>query len=132
VAKEDVLLVLANEVKYIKQEKIMCDAICDRSDLIDCSCDLVNDKSIDANMFLSCSETPNDDSSNNDLDDIYKDEYLTEGDELGYFENHTKGIGSKIMNKMGYDGKVLGKTFQGIQNPIQVYTRMNALVMKVK
>ena len=40
-AKENVLLELANEVKRLKQEKVTCDAICDTSNLIDGSCDLL-------------------------------------------------------------------------------------------
>ena len=33
-AKENVLLALENEVKILNQVKIMCDAICDTSDLL--------------------------------------------------------------------------------------------------
>jgi hypothetical protein len=84
---------------------------------------LVDDNNIDVHMSLSCSEDPNDYAPNDDPDDIFKDEYLTEGDELGFFENHTKEIGSKLMNNMGYDGKFLGKNDRGIQNPIQICVR---------
>jgi hypothetical protein len=37
---------------------------------------------------------------------------------LGDFENHSRGIGSKIMRKMGYDGQGIGKEGQGIFIPI--------------
>jgi hypothetical protein len=111
-AKENVLLALEGEVRRMNPEKVMCDAICDTSDLIqkiDSSCDtcfLVDDNNVDVHMSLSCFETPNDDASNDDLDDISKDESLTKGDELGCFEKHTKGIGSKILNNMGYDKSI--------------------------
>ncbi|KAH9332042.1 hypothetical protein KI387_004150, partial [Taxus chinensis] len=39
---------------------------------------------------------------------------------LGQFEKHTKGIGSKLMVKMGFNGTGLGKNAQGDANPIQV------------
>jgi hypothetical protein len=39
-------------------------------------------------------------------------------EELGEFENHTIGIGSKILRKMGYDGQGIGRRKQGILNPI--------------
>jgi hypothetical protein len=74
-------------------------------------------------MSLSCSETPNYYASNDDPDDIYKDEFLSKGDEVGCFQKYTKGIGSKLLNKIGFEGKGLGKNCQGIQKPIQICVR---------
>jgi len=66
----------------------------------------------------TCYETWND-----VLGDIYESELNIEYDEISCFEKHTKGIGSKIMNKMGFDDKSLEKNGHGIQKPIEIYKR---------
>jgi hypothetical protein len=88
---------------------------------IDSSCDnyyLADDNNVDIHMSLSCSEAPNDDPN-----DISKDQSLTECVEIGCFENHKKGIGSKLLNKMGFEGKGLGNNCQGIKKTIQICVR---------
>jgi hypothetical protein len=41
------------------------------------------------------------------------------------FENHSRGIDSKFMKQMGYDGQGIGKEGQGIQIPIVAQWRPN-------
>lgn len=41
-------------------------------------------------------------------------------DDFAVFENHTTRIGSKLLKRMGYEGKGLRVNGQGIVNPIKV------------
>ena len=46
--------------------------------------------------------------------------YMFPNDDFAIFENHTTGIGSKLLKGMGNEGKGLGINCQGIVNPIKV------------
>ena len=127
---EGVFLVIENEAKQLIPNKVKCDVICDTRDLIEridsaCdTCNLVDAKNKDSHVVLTCSKAQNNpgDISNNEFL-IQANESLTKDDEIGSFEKHTKGIGSKLLNKMDFDGKGLGKSGQGIKNLIQICVR---------
>ena len=51
---------------------------------------------------------------------------------VGFFENRNRGIGSKLMIKMGYEGKGLGKHAKGMVDPILVGERPNMCNLMAK
>lgn len=46
---------------------------------------------------------------------------------IGYFENNTRGVGSKLILKMGYEGNGIGKHAQGMIEPLSVEERVGSL-----
>jgi hypothetical protein len=42
---------------------------------------------------------------------------------LGQFELHTKGIGSNLLNIVGFNGQGLGKNDKGMKKPLEVESR---------
>jgi hypothetical protein len=53
--------------------------------------------------------------------------YCSHQDGFGAFEKNTRGIGLRLVTKMGYEGKGLGNKGQGIFNPIEVVERPHYL-----
>ena len=51
-------------------------------------------------------------------------------DGFGAFEKHRRGIGLRLLTKMGYEGKGLGIEDQGIVNPIEVVERPRYLGLR--
>ncbi|CAJ1944748.1 unnamed protein product [Sphenostylis stenocarpa] len=58
---------------------------------------------------------------------------VTSSANIGSFEEHTTGFGSKMMAKMGYmEGAGLGKNGQGMARPIEVIQRPKSLGLGVE
>ncbi|XP_047152451.1 tuftelin-interacting protein 11-like [Vigna umbellata] len=58
---------------------------------------------------------------------------VTNSANIGSFEEHTTGFGSKMMAKMGYmEGGGLGKNGQGMAQPIEVIQRPKSLGFSVE
>ena len=93
----------------------MCDAIHDTSDLIQkigSSCDTSD--LVDANNDYVHASTSSNETQNDDLGDTSKVEPHNEDYEIDCFVKNAKGIGYKLMHKMGFDGKCLRKYGKGI------------------
>jgi len=104
-------------IQYVTHDLLpKFDSSTDNNDLID----------KDLHVSLSCYESQQNGPGDNEYDDfvvVFEDKSINADDELGWFEKHTNGIGSKRLHKMGFDGKCLGKHGQGIQNLIQLCIR---------
>ncbi|KAL6639968.1 hypothetical protein ACP70R_022278 [Stipagrostis hirtigluma subsp. patula] len=82
-------------------------------------------------MAESVTETIAIDSSGGDISCVKVAE--SNSAQLGSFEMHTKGFGSKMMAKMGFvEGSGLGKDGQGIVQPIQAIHRPKSLGLGVE
>lgn len=53
----------------------------------------------------------------------FKESHSRSTGKLGAWEKNTKGFGSRILSKMGWKGKGLGKNEQGMVNPIETKVR---------
>lgn len=68
-----------------------------------------------------------------DTDSSCKNKSAAGPAEIGSFEVHTKGFGSKMMAKMGFiEGSGLGKEGQGMAQPIEVTKRPKSLGLGVE
>ena len=125
-AKENALLAVKCEVKKFNQEKVMCDAhdyaICDTSNLLqnldglgDCS-NLADANVDDVHVYLILKMI---------LVIFLKVNLIVKMMILVVLKSTQRELSPKfkLMNKMGSDGKRLGKNMQGIQKPIKICIR---------
>ncbi|KAL1335171.1 hypothetical protein HN51_064118 [Arachis hypogaea] len=71
--------------------------------------------------------------SSEETDGTFKKGVITSSVNVGSFEAHTTGFGSKMMAKMGYtEGGGLGKNGQGVAQPIEVIQRPKSLGLGVE
>ena len=71
--------------------------------------------------------------SSEETDGTFKKGVITSSVNVGSFEAHTTGFGSKMMAKMGYtEGGGLGKNGQGMAQPIEVIQRPKSLGLGVE
>ncbi|XP_027329388.1 uncharacterized protein LOC113845900 isoform X2 [Abrus precatorius] len=73
------------------------------------------------------------DAGSDEIDTTNKKKGVTSSANIGSFEEHTTGFGSKMMAKMGYmEGGGLGKDGQGMAQPIEVIRRPKSLGLGVE